>query len=209
MCEVCDAPLQKRARVDLDRAFIDFLVRQVRVEIDKIPMNDKMALVEARQSATCYSEEFSDRRMEQFLRCEGMDVQLAAQRFVRYWESRREVFGPSKYLMRMTLSAALRDDLVALRTGAYTILPFQDVSGRTILFMQPRCHTREGYTSESLLRTFWYVAEVAAQVNNGNGIVNIVWFKDATIWDYDNRVFDKWAAGPSSSSPTTLSAPRQ
>jgi hypothetical protein len=34
MCEVCDAPLQKRARVDLDRAFIDFLVRQVRVEID-------------------------------------------------------------------------------------------------------------------------------------------------------------------------------
>lgn len=152
MCEVYDAPLQKRARVDLDRAFIDFLVRQVRIEIDKIPMNDKMALVEARQSATCHSEEFSDRRLEQFLRCQGMDVRLAAQRFVRYWENRRDVFGPNKYLMRMTLSEALKDDVEALNTCVYTILPFQDVSGRTILFMQPRCHTREGYASESLVR---------------------------------------------------------
>lgn len=55
------------------------------------------------------------------------------------------------------------------------------------------------------LRAFWYVAEVAAQINNSNGIVNIVWFKDATIWDYD-RVFDKWAYFMSSCWPIKLIA---
>jgi len=61
------------------------------------------------------------------------------------------VFGPGKYLMRMTLSEALRDDLVALEAGVYCLLPRLDASGRQVLYLDPSRNTREGYTSESLV----------------------------------------------------------
>ena len=84
---------------------------------------------------------------------------------MKYWESRREVFGPKKYTMRMTLSEGLRDDLVALDTGVYTLLSRRDLSGRQILYMEPRCHTREGYSSESMVsgqqKSFVWYANVA------------------------------------------------
>jgi len=53
--------------------------------------------------------------------------------------------------MRMSLSEALRDDLVALETGVFCLLPRLDASGGQILYLDPTCHTREGYTSESLV----------------------------------------------------------
>jgi hypothetical protein len=61
------------------------------------------------------------------------------------------VFGPEKYLMRMTLGEALRDDLVALETCVFCLLPQLDASGRQVLYLDPSRHTREGYTSESLV----------------------------------------------------------
>jgi len=77
---------------------------------------------------------------------------VAAHRFVNYWEHRREVFGPEKYLMRMTLSEALRDDLDALEDGVVRLLPHPDLSSRQLLLLQP--HRRSGgrYSSESLVR---------------------------------------------------------
>lgn len=70
---------------------------------------------------------------------------------MNYWESRREVFGPMKYLMRMTLSEALRDDTNALNTGMQLILPCTDASGRAMIYYDPSKHTREGYTAESMV----------------------------------------------------------
>jgi len=53
--------------------------------------------------------------------------------------------------MRMTLSEALRDDLVALETGIYYLLPHLDLSGRRLLYFAPWRHTREGYDTDSLV----------------------------------------------------------
>ena len=78
--------------------------------------------------------------------------QLAAQRFVKYWEGRREVFGPEKFVMRMTLAEALRDDVVAIEAGMCCLLPQPDLHGRQVFYLEPRRHTREGYTSESMVR---------------------------------------------------------
>jgi hypothetical protein len=77
--------------------------------------------------------------------------QAGALRFVKYWESRREFFGPEKYLMSMTLSGALCDDLVALEAGLCCLLPRLDSSGRQLLFWHPCRDTRRGYTSESMV----------------------------------------------------------
>jgi len=153
----------------------------MKLELSKIPEGKKGALTEAQ--ANCRSEEFSDGRLEKFLRCEGMNaevrfmrslvvwndyyvahnsrgahdfhalimLQLAAQRFVGYWEKRKKVFGPEKYLMRLTLSEALRDDLVALEAGVFSLLPHKDLSGRQIINIVPHNHTGDGYSSESLV----------------------------------------------------------
>ena len=61
------------------------------------------------------------------------------------------MFGPEKYLLRMTLNEALRDDLVALETGVQQILPHLDSSGRQMVFCDLHRHTREGYTTDSLV----------------------------------------------------------
>lgn len=137
------------------------------------------------QQKLCRSDEFSDRRLEQFLRCEGMNAkvrcfendsglsevlcasignsrvflsfsytckQLGALRFSNYWHARRDVFG-EKYLLPMTLSRALEDDIAALESGVFCLLPRQDVSGRQILYLDPSRRKRGDYTSDSLVGT--------------------------------------------------------
>lgn len=145
----CSIHQNKRAKRDLSADEVAFLVAQMRLEIDMIPDADKSALLEALQK--CRSDEFSDERLERFLRCEGMDVKLGARRFVSYWQCRREVFGRDKFTMRMTFGEALKDDLVALQTCTYCLLPQRDRSGRQILYLDPARHTRDGYDSESLV----------------------------------------------------------
>jgi hypothetical protein len=61
------------------------------------------------------------------------------------------VFGPDKYHLRMSLSEALRDDVVALETGVWSLLPHPDLSGRPLVYFQPSRHTGKGYTAESLV----------------------------------------------------------
>ena len=70
-----DEHKDKRARKDLDADSIEFLVRQMRLEIDLIPPNQKAALMEA-QVKCSRTEEFSDKRLERFLRCEGMNTKV-------------------------------------------------------------------------------------------------------------------------------------
>lgn len=52
----------------------------------------------------------------------------------------------------MTLNGALCDDLTALEACVLRPLPHLDISGRQLLFLEPSRHTREGYTSESMVR---------------------------------------------------------
>ena len=63
------------------------------------------------------------------------------------------MFGDDKFVQHMTLGEALRDDLVALESGVFRLLPQLDASGRQLLFSEPRRYTKEGYTSESMVRS--------------------------------------------------------
>ena len=62
----------KKPRLDLDQASISFLVCQMKLELDRIPDVQKLAMLEA--NAKCRLDEFSDARLTQFLRVEGMNV---------------------------------------------------------------------------------------------------------------------------------------
>jgi hypothetical protein len=69
--------------------------------------------------------------------------QLAARRFVNYWTRRRELFGPDKFHLPMTIDGALRDDADALEAGVFSIVPKHDASGRPILYYAPYRNTRD------------------------------------------------------------------
>jgi hypothetical protein len=182
---------KKRPKRELDRRSIDFLIQYMRDEIERYPVYKKQALIEAQEK--CRVEEFGDARLEGFLRCEGMNAKLAAERFVNYWDSRREVFGPDKFVLPLTLGRALKDDIPAIEAGVHRFLPHPDSLGRRLLFIEPHRHTRKGYTSESLVRAFWYLMEVFIDESgcDGSGFVTIVWDLNTTIYDYDSKVSDK------------------
>jgi hypothetical protein len=66
--------VHKRAKMDLDRSSVEFLVQQMRLELERIPEEEKRALTEAQTKGR--AEEFSDARLERFLRCEGMNAKV-------------------------------------------------------------------------------------------------------------------------------------
>lgn len=73
---------------------------------------------------------------------------------MKYWEGRREVWGPDRYVLPITLSEALRGDsetIRALEAGVICLLPHLDVSGRQLLFLEPCRHTKDGYSSLGLV----------------------------------------------------------
>jgi hypothetical protein len=76
-----DAHQKKRARRDLDKDAIIFLVNQMRLEIERIPLDRKRALDEAQLK--CHANEFSDARLERFLRCEGMNAKVCIEMCMR------------------------------------------------------------------------------------------------------------------------------
>jgi hypothetical protein len=53
--------------------------------------------------------------------------------------------------MRMTLSEALRDDLDAIVSGVFRLLPHLDQSGRQLLYLEPHRRSGEQYSSESFV----------------------------------------------------------
>lgn len=71
-CNV-DVHKSKKTRQDLDQESIAFLIKRMRVEIERVPV-EKQALLEAQLK--CAAEEFSDDRLERFLRVERMDAQV-------------------------------------------------------------------------------------------------------------------------------------
>jgi hypothetical protein len=72
----CNVDIQKskRTRRDLDPESIAFLVKRMRDEIERVPAHNRTALIEAQEK--CGEEEFSDERLERFLRCEKMNAQV-------------------------------------------------------------------------------------------------------------------------------------
>ena len=65
----------KKPKRDLDQRSIDFLVLQMRIEVDLIPLENKRALVEA--LSKCRPEEFSNARLLSFLRSDGMNTKVS------------------------------------------------------------------------------------------------------------------------------------
>ena len=91
-----------------------------------------------------------------FLRCEVFNVDRAVDRFVKYWNTRVEVFGEEKACLEMSLDGAMKDDVTALQLQYLQVAKETDNDGRAILLFDFNKEADEGVSSESLLRVVWY-----------------------------------------------------
>mmetsp|Transcript_21671 Transcript_21671/g.27549 ORF Transcript_21671/g.27549 Transcript_21671/m.27549 type:complete len:238 (+) Transcript_21671:279-992(+) len=108
-----------------------------------------------------YSEPHSSSK---FLRCEVFNADLAAKRYVKYWDKRVEHFGPEKAFMKISLSDANAGDEETMDLGVISLLGKQDDQGRSILIFDPSKYDKSKYTTSSMIRTFWYVVHSALEV---------------------------------------------
>lgn len=71
---VVDTHKSKKARWDCNHNTMEYLVQQMRLEVERIPNDEKRALMEAQMK--CSADEFRDARLECFLGCEGMNAKV-------------------------------------------------------------------------------------------------------------------------------------
>jgi hypothetical protein len=70
-----------------------------------------------------------------FLRAEYFDAANAAQRMIRYFEKKRELWGDSKLGKTITLDDFDEDDIACLKTGSLQYSDASDRAGRPIIFL--------------------------------------------------------------------------
>lgn len=95
-----------------------------------------------------------------FLRCEVFKVDCAVGRFVKYWNTRIEVFGKEKAFLPMTIGGVMKDDAECIQLGYLRVANQVDPDGRAILLFDFNKEAGE-VSSESLLRVVWYQVHVA------------------------------------------------
>lgn len=129
-----------------DPEFVARSLRALNESLSKI--TTKNAFDQAQKMDRQYIDNPSFRLM--FLRADNFDVDGAALRIVRHFESKLELFGPDKLARDITLEDLTADDMDALMTGGLQILPHADQFGRLILFSRQvvwRYKTRENQVS--------------------------------------------------------------
>ncbi|KAL7572903.1 hypothetical protein ACA910_004548 [Epithemia clementina (nom. ined.)] len=127
-----------------------------------------------------------------FLRCEVFNADLAAQRYVHYWEKRLEIFGPEKAFQPLTLDQALSEDWTALNMGFAQWIPnVKDPQGRSIVFINPANQDSRKYESKSMVRAFWYMVHAALVENEQaqkHGVVFVGYGRDAKLSQFDREL---------------------
>jgi hypothetical protein len=100
-----------------------------------------------------------------FLRCEKFNATAAAERLIKYWDARCEIFGDRAFLpMVQTGTGALsQDDMVVLKTGSVVILPNHE-SGRVVMYLdRSKLLDQSKRSSDSRLRCIFYILSVVSE----------------------------------------------
>ena len=95
-----------------------------------------------------------------FLRCEVFNVNQAVDRFVKYWNTRIEVFGETRAFLPMSIAGAMKDDIEVIKMGYLQVACKTDPDGRAIILFDHRKEASEAST-EALLRVVWYQVHIA------------------------------------------------
>eukprot|EP00934_Nitzschia_sp_Nitz4_P006070 Nitzschia sp. Nitz4//scaffold47_size129522//91421//92442//NITZ4_003562-RA/size129522-processed-gene-0.49-mRNA-1//-1//CDS//3329552833//6060//frame0 len=185
-------------------SFIAAKQAQFEMELNNIPPEEKTEWLEA--EAKCAPELIGEDFKLKFLRCEVFNADLAAKRFVGYWKKRCEIFGP-KAFGPINLHEALSEDEVAVGLGVMTLLRGQDPMGRSLVYWDPSYLDSSKYTTESMVRAFWYVLHAAVEpvTAQQHGIIVLVDPQRAGFTQFDSTIGKLFMSSMSGVLPLRLS----
>ncbi|CAB9517664.1 Transfer protein [Seminavis robusta] len=169
---------------------MDELLKELELEIRKIPRR------KAYEKAKYLNEEYvmdRDFRLK-FLRSDDFDVQSSAQRIVQHFEVKLELFGDGPALARNVLMSDLsEDDMKALKTGAWQLLPERDAAGRLVLVICPGFRD-SSIAMDSQLRSTVYLGWtflLTEDVQRKGGIVVVVCLIGESVLSLQNQIFNQ------------------
>jgi hypothetical protein len=106
-------------------------LQEMEDELSCIPPHQLSDYTKAKQSCPELIE--TESNPVKFLRSEYYDAASAAKRLQLYWKMRRKCFGENRAFLPMTMSGAMKQDIAAIESGIFGILPC-DAHGRGVLF---------------------------------------------------------------------------
>ena len=120
-----------------DKAFVDSCLLRLDSEISRIGEKDAYLLAESANSSYV-----GDRSLRlKFLRADSFDPKLAAERYVKWFENKLELFGSEMLTRDIKMSDLSESEVRSLETGYIQILSERDRAGRAII-----CAVRSGMT---------------------------------------------------------------
>lgn len=112
---------------------IQHSLEQMKAHVEKIAKKEALDL--ARTMDESYVNDPS--LLLKFLRGERFNETQAAEKFVRHFELKRELFGKAKLVKDIEQSDLDEDDIIALYSGYVQWLPLRDIVGRTVTCFFP------------------------------------------------------------------------
>jgi len=126
----------------------------------RIPLSERLDLAEAtRQAPTLVQNESNPCN---FLWCENYNSEAAARRLIKYWKTRRELFGSRAFLPLTTASpygALSEEDLAAIDSGFLLQLP-KTGDGQAVLFFDYEKMKATSHATDARVRAFFYFTHV-------------------------------------------------
>lgn len=137
-----------------------------------------------------------------------LSKQLAAKRFVQYWDKRVQIFGPEKAFQPMTLSKALSEDEIPFSLGVMTLLSSQDPKGRSFVLYDPSKFDKSKYTTDAMVRTFWYVFHAALEREDTqkHGVIVLADTSRVRFSQFDRNVAKQFIGSLKGALPVRVSA---
>ena len=160
-------------------------------------LNQEMSNLPATETAAyhravelCPDQVSYDRKLI-FLEHENGDACLAAKTMSGYWTHRVQLFGPDKAFLPMTLSGAMKDEVLHMSNRRlWEMVPVTDTAGRTILYHTPSRRDFSQYTFEQEMRAMWYLFESVIEDGNSrkNGVVILVDLRGYSMSHYTLKI---------------------
>ena len=105
-------------------------------------------------------DQVSEERKMAFLEYENGNAVLAAKRLAKYWEIRLEVFGSDRCYLPMTLTGAMKDEVVPMtKYRIWQRMSVTDTAGRAIFYFCPGRRNYAEYSAQQEFMAMWYLFE--------------------------------------------------
>eukprot|EP00797_Seminavis_robusta_P015477 Sro2320_g323180.1 n/a (500) ;mRNA; f:12722-14922 len=164
---------------------IDALLEQLELEIRKIPRR------EAYEKAKYMNEEYvMDKGFRRtFLRTDDFDAKSSAQRIVKHFDVKRELFGDGPALARNLLMSDLsEDEMKVLKSGIRQLLPVRDAAGRLVLVVCPG-YRDNSVSMDSQLRAEIYFGMSYLHTKDRGGIVVVICLIGESLLNLQQQIF--------------------